>query len=207
MALDDETTAIRRTTELPAVSPAQVDDRALGQILIRTTRLTEAQLEQALEWQRDEGGRLGEILLRRNLLDENEVLKALAWQLDLPLALELKPEECDPELALKVPINFAKQHRLVPIRRVGRAVEVAVADPLDVHALDDVRRSLGAEIAAVMAPQNRILEAINKIYARQEGGVELENQGGDDEMGGEAEELVDILDLTDEAPIIRWVNS
>src|SRR5437867_1753815 len=94
----------------------------------------------------------------------------------------------------------------MPIRRVGRAVEVAVADPLDVHALDDVRRSLGAEIAAVLAPQNRILEAINKIYARQEGGVELENQG-DDEMGGEAEELVDILDLTDEAPIIRWVNS
>jgi general secretion pathway protein E len=201
---DDAITAVRTTHEMAV--PGAVDDRSLGQILLRQGQLNQSQLDEALAVQRSEGGRLGEILVRRSILTEEQVLAALAWQLDLPLLKELKPEECDPDLALKVPINFAKQHRLMAVRKVGRAVEVAIADPLDVHALDDVRRTLGAEIQTVVAPGGKILDAINKIYARHQGGVELEGEN-DDEMGGEAEELVDILDLTDEAPIIRWVNS
>jgi general secretion pathway protein E len=172
---------------------------------LRQTDLSEQQLEDALRVQREEGGRLGEILVRRNYVTEEQMLQALAGQLDLPMRKEIKPEECDAELALKVPINFARQHRLMPIRRVGRGVEVAVADPLDVHALDDVRRVLDAEIMPLVVPSARIVEAINKIYARQEGGVDLAE--GESDMDGQAEELTDILDLTDEAPIIRWVNS
>jgi general secretion pathway protein E len=203
MEADEEVTAVRVTSE---IAVAEQSDRSLGQILMRLTSLTEAQLEEALRQQRAEGGRLGEVLLRTHVLTESDILRGVAAQLDLPFLPSVKPEECDPEMAAKVPINFAKQHRLMPIRRVGRGVEVAVADPLDVHALDDVRRVLGAEILTIVAPGQSILEAINKIYARQMGGDELA-AGEDDEMGGEAEELVDILDLTDEAPIIRWVNS
>jgi general secretion pathway protein E len=188
------------------VRPPLISPRLLGQILLRSTGLTPQQLERALEVQEEEGGRLGEILVRQHAATEEEVLKALAEQLDLPYLGEFKPESCDPELALKVPINFAKQHRFMPIKRSGRSVEVAVADPLDVHALDDIQRALGADLAPVIVSGNKILEVINKVYARQEGGVDLGAEG-EDEMGGEAEELIDILDLTDEAPIIRWVNS
>src|SRR5262249_47216064 len=148
----------------------------------------------------------GEILVRNHSCTEEDVQAALGVQLDLPVAKDLKAEECDPELASKIPIAFARQHRLLPIRRVNRAVEVACADPLDVHALDDVRRALGAEVLVVLIPSPKIIEAINKVYARQEGGVELGEAQGEEEFG-EAEELTDILDLTDEAPIIRWVNS
>ncbi len=196
----EEVTAVRVTSELP------VHDRSLGQILLREGKISEANIADALRMQKEEGGRIGEILVRNHVLTEEEMLTALAWQLDLPILKELKPEECDPELALKVPINFAKQHRLMPIRKVGRAVEIAAADPLAVHALDDVRRALGSELMVVVVPGQKIVEAINKIYARQEGGVDL-GESDDDEMSGEAEELIDILDLTDEAPIIRWVNS
>src|SRR3989440_5421488 len=202
---DEAITAVRATGEPPAQGG---HERSLGQILLRQTELSEQQLEDGLRVQGEEGGRIGEILVRRNYVSEEQMLFALASQLDLPMVKEIKIEECDAELALRVPINFAKQHRLMPIRRVsnGRGVEVAVADPLDVHALDDVRRVLGAEILPLVAPSAKIVEAINKIYARQEGGVDLgENQGED--MEGQAEELTDILDLTDEAPIIRWVNS
>ena len=120
MAFEDEATitAVRTTGEMPAVG---AHDRALGQILQRQTTLTEQQLEDALRQQREEGGRIGEILVRRNYVTEDQMLTALASQLDLPIALELKLEECDPELALRVPINFAKQHRLMPLRRVGAA--------------------------------------------------------------------------------------
>lgn len=199
---DEAITAVRSTAEIPA---AGAHPRALGQLIMQQTPLTEQQLEDALRQQREEGGRIGEILVRRNLVTEEQMLHALASQLDLPMATEIKPEECDTELASSVPINFAKQHRLMPIRREGRGVLVAVADPLDVHALDDVRRVLGAEILPLVAPSAKIVEAINKVYARQEGGVDLGEGEGD--MDGEAEELTDILDLTDEAPIIRWVNS
>ena len=199
---DDAVTAVRATGEMPV---AGAHPRALGQILLRQTPLTEQQLDDALRVQREEGGRIGEILVRRNYVTEEQMLHALASQLDLPMAKEIKPEDCEQELAALVPINFARQHRLMPVRRVGRGVEVAVADPLDVHALDDVRRVLSAEILPLVAPSATIIEAINKVYARQEGGVDLGE--GEGEMEGEAEELTDILDLTDEAPIIRWVNS
>jgi general secretion pathway protein E len=202
MQHEDEITAVRATGEMPA---SGAHERALGQILIRQAGLTEQQLDDGLRVQSEEGGRIGEILVRRNYVTEEQMLHALASQLDLPMVNEIKPEECDAELATRVPINFAKQHRLMPIRRVGRAIEVAVADPLDVHALDDVRRVLGAEILPLVAPGGKIVEAINKVYARQEGGVDLGEGEGD--MDGQAEELTDILDLTDEAPIIRWVNS
>jgi general secretion pathway protein E len=202
--IDDEAiTAVRATAEFAVPGS---DDRALGRILVRQTGLDEALLDDALRVQREEGGRIGEILVRRGHVTEDQMLHALAAQLDLPIKTEVRPEECDPELALRVPINFAKQHRLMVLRRIGRGVEVAVADPLDVHALDDVRRVVGAEILPVVAPSAKILEAINKVYARQEIGGELEESGSDD-MDGQAEELTDILDLTDEAPIIRWVNS
>jgi general secretion pathway protein E len=200
---DDVPTEVRVTVELA------VPDRSLGQILLRQGKVSEANISDALRMQKEEGGRIGEIFVRNHTCTEEDVLAALAWQLDLPLLKEVKPEECDPDLAAKVPIAFARQHRLIALKQVGREVQVAMADPLDVHALDDVRRVLGAEVIAVLAPGAKIGEAINKVYARQEGGVDLgENQtGDDDDMGGEAEELVDILDLTDEAPIIRWVNS
>ena len=193
---------------------APVSERLIGQILLASTDLSDVQLDAALRMQEEEGGRLGEILVRARAITDEQVLRALGTQLDLPVRSELKPEECDAELAALVPINFAKQHRLMPIRRVAEAggghaggrVEVAVADPLDVHALDDVARVLQALIDPVLVPTAIIIEAINKVYARQEGGVDLGNDD-DDDMDGKAEELVDILDLTDEAPIIRWVNS
>ncbi|MGZ3438012.1 MAG: type II secretion system ATPase GspE [Polyangia bacterium] len=204
MQYDDEVvTAVRATGEMPATGN---HPRALGQILMRQTPLTEQQLEDGLRVQGEEGGRIGEILVRRNYVTEEQMLHALASQLDLPMVTDIKPEDCESELALLVPINFARQHRLMPIRRHGRGVEVAVADPLDVHALDDVRRVLNAEILPLVAPSAKIVEAINKVYARQEGGVDL-GESGENDMDGEAEELTDILDLTDEAPIIRWVNS
>ena len=217
MAYDEEQTeptTRRATAGAVFAHDPQVSERALGQILRRSTQLTDAQLEAALATQREDGGRLGEILVRMHAVTDDEVQRAVAAQLELPVRGDLKPEECDAELASLVPINFARQHRMMPIRRVGppqpgRAggrVEVAVADPLDVHALDDIARALQALVEPVVVPPSAIIEAINKVYARQEGSVEL-GADEDDVTDGQAEELVDILDLTDEAPIIRWVNS
>ena len=84
---------------------------------------------------------------------------------------------------------------------------VATSDPLDIGALDDLRMQLGAEVQPVLVPSQRILEVINDVYGRkQDKGGDL-GEKDDEEDEGASEELVDILELTDEAPIIRWVNS
>src|SRR5262249_40186220 len=126
--------------------------------------------------------------------------------LGIPSLAELKADEVDVDLATSVPITFAREHRLLALRRAEGAVTVAVADPLDVFALDDLRALLGSQLEPVLVPEEQITEAINKVYAKRTSDAELGATETDEEFG-EAEELTDILDVTDEAPIIRWVNS
>ncbi len=171
--------------------------------------LTPALIEQALATQLKEGGRIGEVLVKMRAVTEEEVLAALGRQLDLPVLADLKAADVDVELAAGIPIGFAKQHRVLVVRREGDAVIVATADPLDVGALDDLRAQLGAEVRPVLLSSQKILEIINDAYGRtQDKGGDLGKDGdGDGEDEGSSEELVDILEITDEAPIIRWVNS
>jgi general secretion pathway protein E len=186
--------------------------RLIGEILLEAkgggdATFTPAVLEQALEAQQTEGGRIGEILIRMRAVTEEDVLQALGVQLGIAYSAELKADDVDADLAAQVPIGFAKQHRLVPVKREGDLVMVATADPLDVGALDDLRAQLAAEVQPVLVPSQRVFEVINDVYGRkQDKGGELGEGESEEEMGG-SEELVDILEITDEAPIIRWINS
>jgi general secretion pathway protein E len=183
-------------------------DRYLGSILLRETSLTRAQLDEALVHQREDGGRLGSILLQMRAITEDELLRALAVQLNMPVADALKPEDVDVELCKKVPINFAKQHQLLPLRLEleQRQVVVAVADPLEICAVDDLRTLLGFETSPVLCAPQRLLDLTNQVYSKLTTDSDLaKKEGGDEE--GEGEEWVDLIDATDEAPIIRWINA
>jgi general secretion pathway protein E len=169
--------------------------------------LTPAVIEQAVATQQTEGGRLGEILVRMRAITEEDLLQALGRQLGIGYSADLKVDEVDTDLATGVPIGFAKQHRLLAVKRDGDVTLVATADPLDVGALDDLRMQLGTEVQPILVPSQRILEVINDVYGRKhDKGGEL-GEGENEEDEGGSEELVDILEITDEAPIIRWVNS
>jgi general secretion pathway protein E len=182
-------------------------ERYIGSILMRELGLKQEQLEEALETQRREGGRLGEILIKMRAITEGDLLRALGKQLGLPVLPEIKPDEVDVELATTIPISFAREHKLLPMRRdASGTVTVAIVDPLDLFALDDLRSLLGPRIEPVLVLEDKVTEAINKVYAKKTSEAEL-GGGSEDEEFGEAEELTDILDMTDEAPIIRWVNS
>jgi general secretion pathway protein E len=193
-------------------------NKLIGQILLGIKpaagpALTAELLQQALEAQATEGGRIGEILVKMRAVTEEQVLQALGKQLGIGYRAELRPDEVDLELIALVPIGFAKQHRVLVIRKEGdvpaAVAVVALADPLDVGAIDDLRSQLGVEIDPVLVPSQKILEVINEVYGRKhDKGGDLANEGeSEDEMAGTSEELVDILEITDEAPIIRWVNS
>jgi len=187
------------------VHPTAHPVRPLGQILLHRSGLTEEQLQNGLNIQSEEGGRIGEILLRDRLIKEKELLEALAEQFTLDFMEDLTPDDAEKDLLQKIPITFAKQQRVLPISEEDGIVSVAVADPLNWTALDDLRTLLDMEVMPVLAPPQLIVDVINTVYTRKSEGLE---EMGKDELGeGEAEELIDIIDLTDEAPIIRWVNS
>jgi general secretion pathway protein E len=163
-------------------------------------------IEQAIATQKLEGGRLGEILLKMRIISEEELLQALGDQLGIAYTSDLKADDVDIDLATTIPIGFAKQHRLLVVKRDGESAMVATADPLEVAAFDDLRMQLHLDVQPFLISSQRILEVINDVYGRKA------DKGGDlakdeDEEEGGSEELVDILEITDEAPIIRWVNS
>jgi general secretion pathway protein E len=203
-----------RAVQAPAVAPWTSGPPLLGELLIATAGLSRADLDRALAKQREEGGLLGAVLLRLKIVDEDQLAAGLATQAEMPYLHDLpKAEDIPAELFEQLPINFAKQQLACPLGRDGAGrVQVAIADPTALDVVDDVAVLLGAPVDAIVASPTKILDVINKAYGRLRGGAELEQKkpSGDDdgdEFGAQAEELVDILDLQDEAPIIRWVNS
>jgi general secretion pathway protein E len=184
----------------------------LGEILIGRCGIAADVIERALAKQREEGGLIGEILVRLKLIDEDQLALALAVQAEMEYLRDLpRAEDIPVELIEKLPINFARQRLVLPLGRsaAGRVV-VAVADPTAVDVIDAVGVLVGEAIEAVVASPTRITDAINKTYTKLRGGAELEEGAKKDDDAGEefqSEELVDMLDANDEAPIIRWVNS
>src|SRR5205823_2100986 len=101
----------------------------LGEIMLAHGTVTREKLDEGLAAQAERGGRIGEVLISLKACSEEQVLKALAAQLELPYQMRLAPDEISQELIGKVPINFAKQTRLMPLRLEGESVIVAMADP------------------------------------------------------------------------------
>jgi general secretion pathway protein E len=183
----------------------------LGEILVAQGTVGRDKLEEALQAQAERGGRIGELLISLKACSEEQVLKGLAAQLELPYQLRIGAEDIAQELVAKVPINFAKQARILPLRADAEHVVVAMADPLDTGALDSVRMLLGTSVSPLLVPTQSILDCINSVYDRAHNEAEQlvdDLEAGDlDTVAHELEEPQDLLDSSDEAPIIRLVNS
>jgi len=194
-------------------SPAGPLTPLLGELLVGRGGVALESIERALTKQREEGGLLGEVLVRLRLIDEDQLALALSLQSEMPYLRDLpRAEDIPVELIDKLPINFARQRLVLPLGRdASGRVMVAVADPSAVDVIDAVAVLLAEPVEPVVASSLKIIDHINKTYTRLRGSHELEESGKkEDEEAGEdyqAEELVDMLDANDEAPIIRWVNS
>src|SRR5438309_3839031 len=155
--------------EAPARKPAGrgLAGLRIGEILLAHQAVTREKLDEALAAQAERGGRLGEVLVSLKACSEEQVLKALAAQLELPYQMRLAPDEISQDLINKVPINFAKQARLMPLRLDGDvAVEVAIADPMDTGAVDSVRLLLSASVSPILVPTQSSVACINAVYDR-----------------------------------------
>jgi general secretion pathway protein E len=185
--------------------------KRLGAILQEKFSVSDANLQEALLHQKEKGGRLGEILLRLKGVKEEDLLDALSLQFQIPFLHDLQPAEVDAGLLSKIPIAFSKRHEIIPVRTEGQTVLVACADPTGLGPLDDVRLLLGRPVRMALAPSRAIANCINQVYDQATDAaqqvIEDLNTESLDLLATELQEPQDILEATDEAPIIRLINS
>jgi general secretion pathway protein E len=183
----------------------------IGEILQEKFSLSPESLREALSLQQEKGGRLGEILVRLKATREENVLEALSLQFHVPYLGDLQPPQVDSALLSKIPIGFAKRYELIPIRRDGNGVLVAMANPLQLAALDDIRLLLAQPVSPALASPRAIVNCINQLYDRASDTAQqvIEDLSTErlDLLASELQEPEDILEAADEAPIIRLINS
>jgi type IV pilus assembly protein PilB len=186
----------------------------LGQLLVHDGILTEEQVAAALERQRKSKERLGQVLIEMRLIDEEVLLKYLGAQFRKEPITRPELAELDLDVVKLIPEDVARQHRVIAAERNGRRLIVATADPLNVVAIDDLRRATGLEIDFRIGPGSAIQEAIERTYRRMistEGIDEALRQdlGLSVGLAAAAEEAVDIKQLrtqADDPPVVKVVN-
>ena len=147
--------------------PAETREwRLLGQMLVDDGVLTDDQLAKALSRQRRNPQRLGQILIAMKLLDEEVLLKYLGAQFRKEPITQQELTELDVDIVRVVPEAVARQYRIIAVERHGKKLVVATADPLNMLALDDLRRATGLEVDFKIGPGLAIQAAIDNTYRR-----------------------------------------
>lgn len=148
---------------------ASLKDR-LTEILIKNKILTQEGLDQALEAQKKKGGALSEIIISLKLAKENELALALSQGLGFPL-IDLKRLKIDYDLAKIIPPDIARKYQIVPISKIGDTLTLAMADPLNIFAIDHVKSLTGYKINPIISQAQDILQAIEQAYPDATGGL------------------------------------
>lgn len=188
----------------------------LGSILVAAGLLSEEELEATLEDQRQTNRRLGDILLQQSNIEEEDIVEARALQLDIP-HIHLGSYPVEPEVTKLVPESMARTYQLVPVSASKGRIAIAMADPLDVEAIDMVQRITRCKADPLLASEFSILTVINSVYGGESvrdldatleeavdalGIVEVAEDRSDEDNS----DLTETRRASEQAPIIRTVN-
>ncbi len=187
----------------------------LGDLLVKEKVITPEQLEQATKLQKDTHTRLASALVKLGFLSDEDVTNFLSRQYGVP-AINLSYFEIDPAVVKLIPYETAKRYQILPLSRVGASLTIAMVDPTNVFAMDDIKFMTGFNIEPVVASESSIIEGIDKAYGTSKE-EELEQvmqsmndlgEGTDIEVQAEAQELElkELEKAADEAPIVKLVN-
>jgi type IV pilus assembly protein PilB len=187
----------------------------LGEILIKESLITSDQLRQALEHQKAHGGRLGTCLMKLGFVSDDEITGVLSRQYGVP-SINLKYYEVEGSVIKLIPQDTALRYQIVPLSRVGSTLTIAMTDPTNVFAMDDIKFMTGFNVEPVVASETAIAEAITKFYGEAGSEEELSkvmkdlaaDEAADLEVAAEEQEmnLAELERAAEEAPIIKLVN-
>lgn len=137
----------------------------LGKLIIKAQLITEEQLQKALLTQKKEGGRLGSVLVRLGFIDEEKLLKFLSQQYGVP-SIDLSKVEADATVIKLIPVETVKKYMVVPVKRLGATLTLAMVDPTDVFAIDDIKFMTGYNVEPIIAAESTVIEKINQYYGK-----------------------------------------
>jgi type IV pilus assembly protein PilB len=186
----------------------------LGELLIKAGLVTQKQIEEALQLQKTNGGKLGYNLVKLGHVKEEDITSLLSEQYGVP-AIHLEHFEIDESILKHIPSDVAQKYLLIPIERTGATLTVAMADPSNVFALDDIRFITGYQVEPVVAAEASIREAIGRYYGSshdiqlkevmdeiaKEEVADLEVEEGEDDVSAE-----DLEAASQDAPVVKLCN-
>jgi type IV pilus assembly protein PilB len=182
----------------------------IGDLLVREGLITREQLAHALQEQKQSGTRVGYNLVKLGFIEENELTKMLARQYKMP-AIDLARFEVDPKIAKMIPTDLAVKNLVLPLKRDGRTLTIAMADPTNLGVLEDLKFITRYDIFPVIAGEFTLRNVIEKIYGTQDEQrlQSLMNEIADDsdvEVLEQEEEDVGTADI-DDAPVVKLINA
>ncbi len=180
----------------------------LGDLLVREGLITRGQLDEALTEQRNSGARLGYCLVKLGLVQETEITKMLARQYRMP-AVDLSRFEVEPKIVKLIPAEVAVKHTVLPLKREGRTLTVAMADPTDVGVVDDLKFITRYDIFPVIAGEYTLRTAIERYYEQTDAQLQniLKDIEADEDLEViEEQEEDDSVQLADDAPVVKLIN-
>jgi type IV pilus assembly protein PilB len=187
----------------------------LGEILIKESLITQDQLQKALEFQRANGGKLGSCLTKMGFITDDDITGVLSRQYGVP-SINLKYYEIDPTVIKLIPQDTALRYQVIPLSRVGSVLTIAMTDPTNVFAMDDIKFMTGFNVEPVVASESAIAEAISRFYGSSGTNQEelsnlmkdLVDEDQELELAAEESEIdaASLEKAAEEAPIIKLVN-
>lgn len=180
--------------------------KRLGDLLVESGLVTEDQLQHVLKIQKSTGKKIGEVFIEEGIVSENQIIEVLEFQFGIP-HMDLRKHFIDPEVPRLINERLARRHTLIPVNRNGDRLTVAMADPLNIFAIDDVKIATGLEIIPVIAANKRILEAIDQYYETES----AERALAEFKQNYQVDSIDDIDEETlseiSNAPVVKLVNS
>ena len=202
----------------------------LGELLLREKRITPAQLQEALNYQKANGGKLGMTLVKLGMVKDEEITALLSRQYGVPF-INLSQFDIDASVLKLIPAETAQKYQIVPIGRSGATLTIAMTDPTNVFALDDIKFMTGYNVEPVVASETAVAEAIQKYYSGGARGgangngnglaanaastLEIATRALEEGIGEDDVEVLEEMEELDvsalerqggEAPVIRMVN-
>jgi type IV pilus assembly protein PilB len=203
----------------------------IGELLLKEKRITPEQLQEALSYQRQNGGKLGFNLIKLGYVKDEEITALLSKQYGVP-SIALAQFEIDPAVVKLVPAETAQKYQIVPLSRAGATLTIAMTDPTNVFAMDDIKFMTGYNVEPVVASETAVVDAIAKYYGAnvkvspppgngappQASALEVASKGLEEMQalgdGGDVEVLQEFEEISaealakqgEEAPVIKLVN-
>src|SRR6266511_5379977 len=135
----------------------------LGELLTKASLISQEQLKEALRAQKETGGKLGETLIKLGFVSEEEITECLSQQFGVP-SINLSHFEIDQSVIKLIPSDVARKYNILPVNKTGATITIAMADPTNVFAMEDIKFMTGYNVEPVVASQMALRKAIDRLY-------------------------------------------